>query len=103
VISYEAIIENGGAPILNYNVYIDDGNDGPFGSAIDNGLALTYDTLVGGLSLTTGNYYKFKYSGVNVQGEGPLSEEVTILMAQVPTVVTSLVRINSDTLSAGDI
>lgn len=66
---------------MNYNVYIDDGNDGPFGAAIDNGLNLSFDTLPNSIILTSGLTYRFKYSGVNIQGEGPLSDEVAILMA----------------------
>jgi hypothetical protein len=72
-------------------VYIDDGNDGPFGGANNNGLSLTMNTLSSGITLTTGLTYRFKYSGVNIQGEGPLSDEVAILMAQVPLTVTNLV------------
>lgn len=56
-ITYHAITQNGGAPILNYNIYIDDGNDGPFGAAINNGLNLSFDTLPNGLTLTTGLTY----------------------------------------------
>jgi hypothetical protein len=34
--------------------------------------------------LTTGLYYKVKYSATNIAGEGPLSEENAILLAEVP-------------------
>lgn len=81
------IDQSGGSPITNYNVYIDDGNDGAFGAAISNTLATTYSTSA--LTLTAGKVYRFKYSAVNVEGEGPHSDEVAILMASVPTVPTS--------------
>jgi len=40
---------------------------------------------------------------VNSEGTGPLSDEVAILMAQIPGVVTSLQRIDMMSLQAGDI
>lgn len=64
--TYLPIIKDGGAPIMNYNIYIDDGNDGPFGAAINNGLNLNFDTAANGLTLSTGLTYRIKYSGVNV-------------------------------------
>ena len=88
-IQYDALINIGGSPITQYNVYIDDGNDGLFGSAISNGLLLTYNTGSILPALTTGKIYRLKYSGVNLAGEGPLSDEVAILMAEVPSVPTS--------------
>jgi hypothetical protein len=51
--------------------------------------------------LVTGRIYKFRYSAVNIAGEGPLSDTVSILMAEVPTAPTSLVRIDQTILSAG--
>lgn len=88
-IQYNALINNGGSPITQYNVYVNDGNDGPYSAAINNGLSLTYNTASITPALTTGLTYKFKYSGVNIAGEGPLSDEVAILMAVVPTAPTN--------------
>ena len=68
-------------------MYVDDGNDGSFSGPYNNGLLLTYNTA--SLSLTTGLTYRFKYSAVNSEGEGPLSDEVAILLADLPTVPTS--------------
>lgn len=97
------MIDIGGSPILNYNVYIDDGNDGPFSTVINNGLLLTYNTAAILPALTTGQVYRFKYSGVNTAGESALSDEVAILMAVPPSVPTNLARINSATLPSGQI
>lgn len=99
-ITYPAIINTGGAPILNYNIYIDDGN-GAYGAAINNGLLLTYNTAL--LTLTTGLTYRIKYSSTNIAGESALSPAVPILLAEVPSVPTLFVRINSDILPAGTI
>lgn len=72
---------------MNYNIYIDDGHDGAFTGPINNGLLTTYDTSL--LTLTTGLIYKLKYSAVNSEGEGPVSDVVAILLAEVPSVTTS--------------
>ena len=58
-IEYNAVEDDGGSAILNYNIYVDDGNGGAFGTTINNGLSLTYDTS--SLTLTTGLTYRFKY------------------------------------------
>lgn len=100
-IKYDAVTEDGGSAILNYNIYIDDGNAGAFGSAINNGLSLTYDTS--SLTLTAGLTYRFKYSAVNSQGEGPLSDGVAILLAQTPSAPQTLTRVEVTTLAAGNI
>ena len=98
-ISYDAIEEDGGSPITNYNIYIDDGNDGAFGNPINNGNSLTYNTSA--LLLTTGLTYRFKYSANNTHGEGEISDEVAILLAELPGAPTSLTRVNHTILNAG--
>jgi len=98
-IEYDQVEDDGGSLILNYNIYIDDGNGGAFGAAINNGLSLSYDTSA--LSLTAGLTYRFKYSAVNSQGEGPLSDGVAILLAEAPAAPQNLARADVETLSAG--
>ncbi len=84
-IIYDPILKNGGSNILNYNVYIDDGLYGSYGAANNNGLITIFNSASYGLSLVAGRTYRFKYSGVNVEGESELSDEVAVLMAQVPS------------------
>ena len=100
-IQYNAVVEDGGSSILNYNIYIDDGNGGAFGLPINNGLSLTYNTA--SLTLTTGLTYRFKYSAVNSQGEGPLSDGVAILLAQTPNAPQNFLRVEVTTLPAGTV
>lgn len=57
----------------------------------------------GVLSLTTGNIYRLKYSATNIHGEGPLSDEVQILVAERPTAPQSLTRVDMESLTAGQI
>lgn len=66
---------------MKYWIYVDDGDFGPFGPAIDNGLSLVFNTASNGLVLTPGKTYWFKYSGENIEGEGEMSDEIAVLMA----------------------
>ncbi len=52
-------------------------------------------------ALTTGLIYGFKYSSVNIAGESELSDELNVLLAEVPSAPLNLHRINSATLPAG--
>lgn len=98
-IVYDASLNTGGSAITSYKIYVDDGLNGAFGSAINNGLLTTYNTAL--LGLTSGRKYKLKFSASNAAGEGPQSDEAAILMAEVPSVPTSLQRIDQSLLSAG--
>ena len=91
-IEYDPVLNTGGSAITQYNIYVDDGLNGAFGAAIPNGVLTTYNTAL--LGLVTGRKYKLKYSASNAAGEGPQSDEVAILMAEVPTVPTLLTRID---------
>jgi hypothetical protein len=53
--------------------------------------------------LTTGRIYRLKYSATNVAGEGPLSPEVQILLAETPSAPVDLRRISIWELPAGSI
>jgi hypothetical protein len=53
--------------------------------------------------LQTGYYYRLKYSATNAHGEGPLSDEVRILLAEVPDKPKNLERIDMTSIIAGDI
>ncbi len=114
VISPDPIIDNtGGSAITGYNVYVDDGNDGPFGGPYPAtaestpsppgppGTTWRFSTAALPIAPTTGKIYKFKYSAVNVAGESPLSDELSVLLAEVPTAPQGLRRIDSATLPAG--
>ena len=105
VIRYEPIIENtGGAAISFYNVYIDDGHDGTFSGpyvSVSNGMTLLFSTNLLPVAPTTGLMYRFKYSSTNVAGESDLSEELSVLLSEVPSVPLNLHRIDSAILPAG--
>jgi hypothetical protein len=65
-------------------VYIDDGNDNNNFSPYSAATATTFDTSSVPLTLTSGKYYRVKYTAKNVAGEGPFSPEVTILLGDEP-------------------
>ena len=87
-ISYAELIDgaDGGSPILSYNIYMDDGQDGDF-TMVDqtDPDQLTWNTSEATLTLTTGAIYRLKYSATNIHGEGPLSDETQILVAEAPS------------------
>ena len=95
-IEYDPVLENGGAEITSYTVYIDDGLDSDVFTPYASALALTFNSAVlpGGTPLTTGRIYRLKYSASNVAGEGPLSPEVSILLAEKPGPPVALRRIS---------
>lgn len=76
-IEFDEIISSGGSPITQYNVYLDDGldQDNFTPHAVGTALAKNFTGLV------EGRWYRLKYSATNIQGEGPLSPEVNILLA----------------------
>lgn len=87
---------------MNYNLYVDDGADGAFAGPYAVAPTIsTWDTSA--LPLITGLIYKFKYSATNIHGEGPLSDEVSILMAEKPSSPTSFERIEKPSMPAGQI
>jgi hypothetical protein len=107
VIAYDPIVENtGGSAILSYNVYVDDGNDGAFSGpykSSGNGMTMLFSTSLLPVAPTTGKIYRFKYSSTNIAGESVLSDELSVLLAEVPKIPLNLIRIDSAILPAGQI
>lgn len=96
-IEYDAVLGTGGADISTYTVYLDDGLDTDNYVGYANGLALTWDSAsaVGGpITLVTGRTYRLKYTATNIAGEGLLSPEVSILIADEPSAPVDLRRIS---------
>jgi len=96
-ITYTGIVNNGGSAITNYNLYIDDGNNGSFGIAINNNLNKSY--IFTGLS--TGKLYRIKYSAVNSIGESNTSNYVSIYSASKPTSPQNLQKVLSSIVEFG--
>lgn len=91
--------DDGGSPILNYNIYIDDGLDGLFTQYQTT--LLTWNSLA--LNLVKGRTYRLKYSSTNIQGESPMSPEVGILLAELPSAPSNIRRIDMASVTAGDV
>ena len=106
-IAFDEVLNDGGAEITEYTVYLDDGTDSDSYMPYSCGTSLTFDTAdaggAGPVSMTAGLTYRVKYSASNVAGEGPLSAEVSILLAERPAAPDSLRRINTQFLPAGHI
>lgn len=96
-ITYDGNANNGGSPITNYYLYIDDGNGGNFSNAIDNLLNKSY-TFTG---LVTGKLYRIKYSALNVIGEGPASSILSVYTAIKPSAPLNLQKILNSIVEFG--
>jgi hypothetical protein len=107
-LAFDAVLVDGGAPITEYLVYLDDGLDSDSFVAYAAGTTLLFDTSAAGaggaaLSLVADRTYRAKYSAVNVAGEGPLSPEVSVRLAEKPGAPGALRRINTPSLPAGQV
>lgn len=68
-----------------------------------NGLTLRFSTNLLPSAPVTGRTYRFKYTATNIAGESELSDELSVLLAEVPSISLNLHRIDSATLPAGQI
>lgn len=102
-IEYDRVKEDGGWPILNYNIYIDNCDNGTTNTSYTNGVNLIWNTKSESLALTKDCYYRLWYSATNEHGEGPISNTVVILVAEVPDKPKNLIRIDMESITAGDI
>lgn len=104
--TFTPVEDDGGNTITQYNVYMDDGNDGSFSTGphvISDASNLIFDTTTASFSITAGLTYRFKYSATNSEGEGALSPELSVLVAEAPDAVASFSRTDESDLSAGSI
>lgn len=96
-ITYTGLVNNGGSAVLNYNVYIDDGNNGTFLSAVNNSLNKSFIFN----NLTTGKFYRIKYSAVNSIGESPHSGVLSVYTAIKPSAPQNLQKILTSIVEFG--
>lgn len=80
-IQWNEPIENGGSPILDYQVSWDEGTAGSFTSL---GSTLNSSEFSPAQKLTTGVTYRFKIRAVNYIGTGPDSNVISLIAAGIP-------------------
>jgi len=113
-VDFDHLLDTGGSAITSYNFYLKDNGPKNINSNsawstlvannvyVINGANLSQKKWAStGLTLVTGNWYKLKYSATNIHGEGPQSDETTILLAIKPLIPASLTRVDMTTLVAG--
>ncbi len=94
-------IENGGAEISQYILErnsggIDDNNFIQVASYVGSSTASPLHTLnLATDSLVYGTIYKLRYRAVNVEGNGPNSEETLVALSSLPAAVPTPSRIES--------
>lgn len=77
--------DNGGAPIISYELVMDDGMSGSFTSIVGldaNSLLTEFTIFESGI--VKGRRHRFKYRAKNVVGWGPYSDDSYVLAATVP-------------------
>jgi hypothetical protein len=80
--TWEDPLEDGGSPILDYDVYWDQGS--AIGSVVLLAADLTVREYQTTASLTSGELYTFYVSARNAVGEGQLSESLSVYAATIP-------------------
>jgi hypothetical protein len=77
--------DNGGAPIISYELVMDDGMSGSFTTIVglDANSLLTEFTIQNS-DIVKGRRHRFKYRAKNVVGWGPYSDDSYVLAATVP-------------------
>lgn len=82
----------GYASITGYKVYWDDPGTFQLRVSLNSASITSYQEA----GVTQGRSYQFKLSAINVYGEGPLSEAVTITPASIPDAPTGVIMTSSD-------
>lgn len=106
VLDFSANSDDGGSDLLQYSFYMDNGDDGAFSNGpydITLPATLQFDSSAHAIALTAGLTYRFKFLANNAEGDGPLSDEVAVLVAEKPDTVATFTRTQVSTLSAGKI
>ena len=101
-IEFDKVEYDGGSAIDHYIVAYAEDYDGTF----DNTFTVTPAALAGSIStgLTKGMTYRFKYAAVNVLTfQSEYSDEVAILLAEIPSAPQNFERIDMSKLNAGTI
>jgi hypothetical protein len=83
-VEFDAVAGTNGSPITSYFVEIDDGNGGDFTELQGYSLSSLDRTATKSTGVTTGLYYRVRYSARNIIGYGPVSPIAYILAADVP-------------------
>jgi len=87
--------DDGGSDLLQYSFYMDNGDDGAFSNGpydIVLPATLQFDSSAFTITLTAGLTYRFKFLANNAEGDGDLSDEIAVLVAEKPDAVASFTR-----------
>lgn len=76
--------DNGGSPIISYELVMDDGMSGEFTSLIGLSAESLLTTFTVSEGVIKGRRHRFKYRAQNTVGWGPYSDSEFVLAATVP-------------------
>ena len=87
-----------GGVITGYRLYMAEGSSGQFALVYDGtGFPTIFLRVI--TDLTTGSLYRFKVSAFNLNGEGPLSDEMQTRACQAPAQMDAPLRVDSTMVS----
>lgn len=92
-LSFSATTDNGGSPIISYELWVDRGTAGSDYLAdtsydySEDGLGVILDVTTEGF--TVGKFYRFKFLARNAIGPSDLSNPLAVPLADTPTIVTT--------------
>jgi hypothetical protein len=88
------IVDNGGAIVQRYELWIDDGNKGVYSevTSYDQSTTFEIDSALE-TQLVSGLIYRIKFRGVNVIGSGEFSEVIEVAMVSLPQVPDSPTKV----------
>jgi titin len=84
-LTWQPPLDDGGFTVTKYRVYRGISASGPF-TNVGNSTILSYDDL----SVTNGNTYWYNVTAINSEGEGPTSNQISVIPATLPTAPRSL-------------
>jgi hypothetical protein len=81
----DPVPDNGGAPIISYELVMDDGMSGSFTTIVGlNANSLLTEFTIQNSEIVKGQRHRLKYRAKNVVGWGPYSDDSYVLAATVP-------------------
>ena len=90
--------DNGGRPITDYKVYVQD-DQGDFVPSTPASVGSKTEQYTTGMALTPGSLYSFKVSAINALGEGALSDQASFYAVEIVGPPQNVVKTSADATS----
>lgn len=95
-ISVPRVLDHGGSPVTEYELFIDDGNEGEMTKIALYDQMPMYTIEADALSLVSGRIYRLAYSAKNVVGSSEMSEVISVALVSLPEAPSKPVKVGGD-------